>query len=132
MQRRLTDEQWQQIEQILLGKAGDRGRSGRDNRRFVDAVLWVARTGSFWCDLPMEYGKSNTVYQRFVRWSRAGVWNRVFDTLGREPRFQTTYGDSDIVRRHRPSNDAWCDLSRWAFQSSSAEPPHPSPDRRTI
>ncbi len=121
MQWRLTDERWQQIEKMLLGKVGDRGRNGTNNRQFVDAVLWIAMTGSFWCDLPKEYGNSNTVYQRFGRWSRAGVWNRVFATLGREPCFYEAFGKSDIVRRHREPRDAGNELNSWVFKHLAAE-----------
>lgn len=78
MKMQLRDLQWKQIEPMLPGKAGDRGRSGADNRLFVEAVLWVARTGRPWSELPEEFGLSNTVFQRFVRWSRAGVWHWVF------------------------------------------------------
>ncbi|CAN5376815.1 hypothetical protein BH10PSE18_BH10PSE18_02090 [soil metagenome] len=126
MQWRLTDERWQLIEQMLLGKAGDRGRSGTDNRQFVDAVLWIAHTGKFWCDLPKEYGNSNTVYQRFGRWSRAGVWNRVFATLGREACFHEAFGESDIVRRHQEARATDNNLNNWAFKQLAAEVNHPS------
>jgi transposase len=78
MRKQLRDEQWEQIEGMLPGKVGDRGRSAADNRLFVEAVLWIARTGSPWRDLPPEFGSWNSTYQRFARWSRAGVWHRVF------------------------------------------------------
>ena len=57
----LTDAQWAKMEPHCLGKPSDPGRSGTDNRRFVEAVLWIARTGSPWRDLPPEFGKWNTV-----------------------------------------------------------------------
>ncbi|TQM99387.1 putative transposase of IS4/5 family DUF4096 [Acidovorax temperans] len=63
----LTDEQWAKMEPQCLGKPSDPGRSGTDNRRFVEAVLWIARTGSPWRDLPPEFGKWNTVFKRFSR-----------------------------------------------------------------
>jgi transposase len=53
----LTDAQWQRIEALLPGKAGDPGRTGRDNRLFVNGVLWVLRSGAHWHDLPERYGK---------------------------------------------------------------------------
>ena len=61
----LTDAQWAKMEPHCLGKPSDPGRSGTDNRRFVEAVLWIARTGSPWRDLPPEFGKWNTVFKRF-------------------------------------------------------------------
>ncbi len=58
------DEQWARIAPELPGKKGDPGKSGTDNRLFVEAVLWVARTGSPWRDLPDDFGKWSTVYTR--------------------------------------------------------------------
>ena len=101
MRKRLRDDQWKQIEAMLPGKVGDRGRSGADNRQFVEAVLWIARTGSPWRDLPAEFGRWNSAYQRFARWSRAGVWQRVFAALGRERSFREVFIDSTIVRAHQ-------------------------------
>lgn len=101
MRKQLRDEQWKQIEGMLPGKVGDRGRSAADNRLFVEAVLWIARTGSPWRDLPPEFGSWNSTYQRFARWSRAGVWHRVFAALARERRFREVFIDSTIVRAHQ-------------------------------
>ena len=81
IRRGLSDAQWQRIEKGLPGKNGDRGRSGADNRLFVDAVLWVLRTGSPWRDLPEEFGNWNSVFQRFRRWAKKGVWESLFNAL---------------------------------------------------
>ena len=67
----LSSEQWQRIESLLPGKAGDPGRSGQDNRLFVNGVLWVLRSGAHWHDVPERYGKWKTQHQRFRRWSKA-------------------------------------------------------------
>ena len=101
MRKQLRDEQWKQIWGLLPGKPGDPGRSGTDNRMFVEAVLWIARTGSPWRDLPEEFGRWNSAYQRFARWSRTGVWHRVFATLGRQRDFREVFIDSTIVRAHQ-------------------------------
>ena len=101
MRKQLLDEQWKRIEAFLPGKEGDRGRTGADNRLFVEAVLWIARTGSPWRDLPPQFGNWNSVYQRFARWSRAGVWHRVFAALAKERRFREVFIDSTIVRAHQ-------------------------------
>ena len=79
MKRRheLSDEQWIQIEPLLPGREGDPGRSGKDTRRFVDAVIWIAKTGAPWRDLPERCGKWNSVFQRYNRWCKRGVWQRV-------------------------------------------------------
>lgn len=101
MRKQLRDDQWKQIEGLLPGKVGDRGRSAADNRLFVEAVLWIARTGSPWRDLPVEFGRWNSAYQRFARWSRSGVWHRVLATLGRDRNFREVFIDSTIVRAHQ-------------------------------
>lgn len=97
----LTNAQWGKIEQLLPGKEGDRGRTGTDNRRFVDAVLWIARTGSPWRDLPAELGNWHTTYVRFARWRDAGVWDRVASALAGEAELQHVFIDSTIVRAHQ-------------------------------
>lgn len=95
----LRDEQWKRIERLVPGKPGDRGRSGRDNRRFVDAVLWIAGTGSSWRDLPKSFGAWNSVYVRFARWAKAGVWHKVFAEL--EADGEEAVLDSTLVRATR-------------------------------
>jgi transposase len=97
----LSAAQWKRIERMLPGKAGDVGRSGADNRLFVEAVLWIARTGSPWRALPAEFGRWNSAYVRFARWSRAGVWQRVFATLSKDADFREVMIDSTIVRAHQ-------------------------------
>lgn len=86
----LTDAQWQRIAPLLPGKAGDPGRTAVDNRRFVNAVLYVLKTGIPWADLPERLGKPNTVWKRYDRWCAAGVWERVGRALG----------DVDLVGDH--------------------------------
>ena len=97
----LTEEQWSRIETLLPGKSGDPGRSGQDNRLFVDAVLWIARTGSPWRDLPTEFGSWNSVYVRFARWSDKQVWKTIFDVLREDADFEEVYLDGTIVRAHQ-------------------------------
>jgi transposase len=106
VRRWLRDEQWQRLESILPGKAGDPGRPGKDNRLFIEAVLWIARTGSPWRDLPAEFGLWNSVYTRFGRWSNNGVWERVFAGLAEDADFEELFLDSTIVRAHQHSSGA--------------------------
>ncbi len=95
----LTDAQWNQIQDLLPGKAGDLGRTASDNRLFVDAVLYVLKTGIPWEDLPARYGKSNTVWKRFDRWCAAGVWERIARALG-EPDLEEVQLDSTSIKAH--------------------------------
>jgi transposase len=67
----LTDAQWQKIEPHCLGKNTDPGRTGGDARLFMEAVLWIARTGSPWRDLRKAFGHWNTVFKRFRHWVKA-------------------------------------------------------------
>src|SRR5258707_1715826 len=68
----LSDAQWAKMEPLCLGKPGDPGRSGKNNRLFVEAVLWIARTGSPWRDLPRSFGHWNSTFTRFRDWVKAG------------------------------------------------------------
>lgn len=97
----LRDDQWERIGYMLPGKKSDRGQTAADNRLFVEAVLWVARTGSPWRDLPDEFGFWNSVYKRFARWSDAEVWQRVFAELAKDADFEEIFIDSTIVRAHQ-------------------------------
>ena len=96
----LSDEQWERIRELLPGKVGDPGRSGRDNRQFVNGVLWVLRSGAHWHDLPERYGKWKSVHTRFSRWAKAGVWGRMFEALIRDRNNQYLMLDTTLVRAH--------------------------------
>ena len=95
----LSDEQWERVKGWLPGKAGDPGRSGRDNRLFLDAVLWIVRTGAPWRDLPERFGEWNSVFQRLHRWAKKGVWQRVFNAL-QDPDLEWVMLDATIIRAH--------------------------------
>jgi putative transposase len=97
----LTDRQWSLIEPHLPGKASDPGATAKDNRQFVEAVLWIVRTSSPWRDLPPVFGKWNSVFTRFSRWSRDGVWWSLFSALADDADFEYLIVDSTIVRAHQ-------------------------------
>jgi len=102
----LSDAQWKRIEKLCVGKPEDVGGTGANNRMFVEAVLWIARTGSPWRDLPDVFGKWNSVFVRFNRWSERGVWQRLFAVLADDPDFEYLIVDSTIVRAHQHSAGA--------------------------
>jgi transposase len=106
VRRWLRDDQWPRWEPMLPGKAGDPGRTGDDNRQFIEAVLWIARTGSPSRDLPAEFGSWNSVYKRFARWSKNGVLESVFAKLAKDADFKEVFLDSTIVRAHQHSSGA--------------------------
>lgn len=97
----LSDGQWQRIAPLLPGKDGDPGRSGEDNRLFVEAVLWLVRTGAPWRDLPARFGKWGSVWKRFRRWALKGVFERVFTELSVDPDFEYALIDGTIMKVHR-------------------------------
>ena len=96
----ISDENWQRIQHLLPGKAADPGRTAEDNRRFLNAVLWIARSGAPWRDLPERYGNWNSVFRRFNRWSQKGTWQAVFEAL-QDPDLEWLMIDSTMVRAHQ-------------------------------
>ena len=102
----LKDEQWERVALLLPGKAGDPGRTGSDNRLFLEAVLWMVRTGAPWRDLPEAFGSWNTVFRRFRRWAQAGVVERLFQSLSGDPDFEYALIDGTIIRVHQHGTGA--------------------------
>lgn len=96
----ISDEDYARIEPLLSGKPGTPGRNADDNRTFINAVFWIARTGAPWEDLPERYGKPNTVYQRFNRWAKKGRWQAIFEAL-QEPDLEWIMLDTSVVRAHQ-------------------------------
>ena len=97
----LSDEQWDRISAHIIGDERTRGTSGRDNRMFVEGVLWIVRTGSPWRDLPEVFGDWNSVFRRFSRWSAKGVWWRIFAAMADDQVFEVWIVDSTIIRAHQ-------------------------------
>ncbi len=107
MERKLLrDDQWERIRDILPGKPGDPGATAQDNRLFVEAVLWIARTGAPWRDLPSELGNWHTTYTRFSRWAKKGVWQQVVKAVTDDPDLEALLIDSTIVRVHQHGTGA--------------------------
>jgi transposase len=83
------------------GKRQDCGVTAKDNRLFLEAVLWIARTGSPWRDLPKEFGNWHSVYVRFARWCKKGTWARLAEAVSDDPDLEMLFIDSTIVRAHQ-------------------------------
>ena len=96
----ITDQQWQKIEHLLPGQASHVGQTAADNRLFINAILWIGRSGAPWRDLPEGFGNWNSVYHRFRPWAINGVWRKVFDQL-QEPDLDWLMIDSTVVRAHQ-------------------------------
>jgi transposase len=125
----IADEHWERIENLLPGRAGDPGVTAVDNRGFVNAVLWIAKTGAPWRDLPERFGKSNSVWRRFDRWSAKGVWLRVFETL-KDPDLEWLILDSTVIRAHQHAAGAakkGAPTRRWDGREAASGPSCTSP-----
>lgn len=83
---KLHDDQWRMLEPFLIGKANDPGTPGKDNRLFIDAMLWIVSANLSWHYMPPQFGKWNAVYMRFRRWTEANIWHQLlqnkFDDRG--------------------------------------------------
>ena len=104
--RVLTDAQWAIIEPFCLGKTSDPGQTGRDPRLFMEAVLWIARTGAQRRELPSEFGKWNSVFKRFRRWVKADTFYRMFRALSADTDCEYAMIDGSIVKVHRSGQGA--------------------------
>lgn len=102
----LRDDQWARIKDFLPGRAGQPGARARDNRLFVDAVLYRYRAGIPWRDLPAHFGDFRVIHTRHSRWSKTGVWDRIFEALVQDADNEYVMIDSTIVRAHQHSAGA--------------------------
>ncbi len=102
----LRDDQWERIQGLLPGREGHVGVTARDNRLFVEAVLYRYRAGIPWRDLTERFGDFRVVHTRHSRWSKTGVWKRVFEALSQDADNEYVMIDSTIVRAHQHSSGA--------------------------
>jgi putative transposase len=96
----LDERQWVKLEAILMRWRGP-GRPPKDNRTFIEAVLWWRRTGVPWRDLPGEFGPWKTVFNRFDRWSKKGRWDAIFKALQMDVDEEWHSLDSTANRAHQ-------------------------------
>lgn len=102
----LRDDQWERIKDLLPGRQGSVGCNAKDNRLFVEAVLYRYRAGIPWRDLPERFGDWKNIHRRWSRWSASGVWERIFKYLAADADNEYGMIDSTIVRAHQHSAGA--------------------------
>ena len=95
------DYRWEWIKDFLQGKIGEICRFALDNCLFIEAVMWVARNGGRWRYLPPNYAVKPSVFQRFQRWWKCGIWQVIFNTLAANSDNKWLMIDSTIVRAHQ-------------------------------
>jgi transposase len=100
----LTDFEWRAIKPHLPNKV--RGVPRVDDRRVMNGIFWVLRSGARWADLPARYGPPTTIYNRFNRWRKAGVWNRLMDAIAKAHDGKVQMIDTSIVRVHQQAATA--------------------------
>lgn len=99
--KRIRDDQWERIKDLLPGKVTDPGVTAKNNRLFLEAVLWIARTGSPWRDLPAALGNWHATFTRFSRWGKKGVWQRLIEAVSDDVDLEALFIDSTVVRAHQ-------------------------------
>ncbi len=97
----ISDHSWEIIAPHLPGKKGDWGGIAKDNRQFINAVVWVLRTGAPWRDLPPEFGDWKNTHRRFCRWRDKGTWERLLAVVIDEPDFEWLMIDATHIKAHK-------------------------------
>ena len=118
---KLTPEQWSRVLEFLRRQPGLYVGQEGDCKRFIEAIMWMSRSGAQWRLLPSEYGKWNSVYKRFARWCERGVWERMHQHLVDDPDMEYLIIDSTIVRAHHSA--AGAPKKRWSSISSPRSKP---------
>ncbi len=102
----ISDEIWALLSSHLPGQAGQWGGVAKDNRKFINAVFWILRTGAPWRDLPSDYGKWGTVHQRFRRWRDNGTWEKLLELLIDNEDYVWLMIDASHVKVHPDASGA--------------------------
>ena len=96
----IKDSAWELLAPYLIGQKGQRGRAAEDNRRFINAVFWILRTGAPWRDLPEDYGNWNSVAKRFNRWVDKGLWENILEKIIDDPDYEWLMIDASHIKVH--------------------------------
>ena len=96
----ISDRDWKLLEPHLPGRRSAWGRVAKDNRKFINAVVWILRTGAPWRDLPPDYGDWKNTHRRFCRWRDKGVWEKLFNLFVQNPDFEWLMIDASYIKVH--------------------------------
>lgn len=96
----ISDTTWSLLRSLLPGQKGSWGRVAQDNRRFINGVFWILRTGAPWRDLPADYGDWKNTHRRFCRWRDKGIWEKVLAALVESPDYSWLMIDSSHIKVH--------------------------------
>ena len=105
----ISDKAWAILEPMLPGQRGQWGGIAEDNRRFINGVFWILRTGAPWRDLPPDYGKWGSVHQRFRRWRDKGIWEKILEALIDDPDYEWLMIDA-IAKRVGKNQTVQCSM----------------------
>jgi transposase len=97
----ISDEIWGLLSPHLPGQKGDWGGIAKDNRKFINAVLWILRTGAPWRDLPPDYGDWKNTHRRFSRWRDRGIWEKLLEVVTGDPDYTWLMIDATFVKVHQ-------------------------------
>ena len=115
----ISNEIWALLELHLPGQAGQWGGIAEDNRRFINAVFWILRTGAPWRDLPPSYGNWNSVAKRFRRWAKESIWEKVLEALVDEPDYEWLMIDAVISRFIHTQRGLRAVIKIWGVQKGA-------------
>ena len=105
----MTDEQWDRIKDMVPPeRSGGKGRPAKDNRMMINAIIWILKTGAPWRDLPERFGSWNSVYSRYSRWTKRGIWEKIFLELSKD-QDNEEYG-SGVKSKTTAQRKTWTNL----------------------
>lgn len=102
----LIDQQWEKIYRFLQDEQRIYAQDEAKMRLFIEAILWMSRSGASWRLLPEKYGQWNSVFRRFARWSDRGIWQALFEHFSADPDMSEVMIDSTVVRAHHSAAGA--------------------------
>lgn len=101
MRKELKDNQWDMIKKLIPAKTTKKGRPAKSHRMMINAILWILRTGAPWRDMPEIYCPWQSVYTRFNRWSKQGIWQNILKILSNSSDDESKMPDSSVIRAHQ-------------------------------